>query len=91
MAIEDKLGLIHEKINAVAADVTYLRGRFDAELPHLATKAELKNEIAAHKNGCNKRISLSPKKKNNGKITLALLSAIGCLTAVIYALIRLFV
>lgn len=86
MAIDDKLGLIHEKINAVASDVTYLRGRFDAELPHLATKAELKNEIAAHKNGCNK-----PKKKNNGKITLALLSAIGCLTAVIYALIRLFV
>ena len=80
---------VYDKINSVSDSVSYLVGRIDATLPHLATKDDLEREIAEHERKCRHiRPSLMPKNGFNAKVYTGIGTGIAALAGAIYALIE---
>lgn len=87
--MSSELGQVHEKINKVDKDLTYLIGKFDGILPSLATKEDLSTAIAKHHTECNKKSILKPKTKTDvAKLTALIVGALGGLTAAVYELVK---
>lgn len=86
--IDELSSTMQRKIGKVGDEVSYMRGKLDATLPHLARTTEVESMILNHKNQC--RRSIMPPKTNGelAKQIAKIGGLIGALVAAIWTLIE---
>ena len=81
---------VHERTNAIASDVSYIRGVVDTKLANIVTSAELRSAIMSHRAKCSLP-SIGPSAKRRpvdwAKLAGAITTAILALASAAYAIV----